>query len=50
MAQRTIALYDGKYIGNKILKLIDKHVGDISSTESTKSGSLVEALVSEYRK
>lgn len=34
---------------SKVIKLIDKHVSDISSTESTKSGSLVEALISEYR-
>lgn len=33
---------------NKVTPLIDKHVDDITSNESTKSGSLVDNLKSEF--
>lgn len=34
---------------NKVTLLIDKYVEDITSNESTKSGSLVDKLKSEFR-
>lgn len=35
---------------NKLFQLLNKHVLDISSTESTKSATLVDALIAEFRK
>jgi hypothetical protein len=34
---------------NKVTPFIDKYIDDITSTESTKSASLVENLKSEFR-
>ena len=47
-----IAIDNGKLINevNKLTKHIDKYVDDISSTESTKTASLVDSLKTEFLK